>query len=86
MLRGDLQHRALDDTVFADGFFGFGREGFKRRCKIFSGGRGSRFLFGCGCGNDGVSSVASWTWFVFEPELREFELRPFPAFQDMSCS
>ncbi len=43
---GELQNRALDDTIFADGFLGFGSEGFERCGKIFGGGGGHGwFLF-----------------------------------------
>ena len=34
---GKFQHRALDDAVFADGFFGFGRERFERGGEVFGG-------------------------------------------------
>ncbi len=48
MRAGELQHRALDDAVVADGFFSLSGEGLKRRGEILSG---SGLLF---CGLRGV--------------------------------
>ena len=35
---GQLENRALDDAIFADGFFGLGGEGLERRGEILAGG------------------------------------------------
>ena len=34
---GDLEHGALDDVVFAGGFFGLGGETLERRGEVFGG-------------------------------------------------
>ena len=67
-VRGQLQDRALDDAIFADGFFGFGGEGFQRGGKIFGGWLWSWLVYlpeTWSCRRVGVEDAAfgcAWCW------------------------